>query len=218
MIEIRTNNPVAYDSPDHIQPWGTANDNYTSVEFINEIEDFFIKNKKDKIKFLDLGCSGGQLVIDFLNRGHFSVGLEGSDYSARIGRANWGDYYNKNLFTCDITKPYSVHENDKTILFDLITAWEVVEHISTEDLYNFFNLINKNLSYEGIFLASIATHEDVVNGVRLHQSVFPKTEWIENIIPKIIEEMDLSLEVYPLNNYVRGGSESFHIMLKKIKK
>ena len=50
-------------------------------------------------QFLDLGCSGGQLVIDYIDRGHLGIGLEGSNYSVINKRANWPKYHNKNLFT-----------------------------------------------------------------------------------------------------------------------
>jgi 2-polyprenyl-3-methyl-5-hydroxy-6-metoxy-1,4-benzoquinol methylase len=215
MIELITKNPIAYDSPDHLQPWGTANDNYTSSDFITELEMFF---NNDKINFLDLGCSGGQLVVDMHNRGHLSIGLEGSDYSVIHGRANWPIFNNKNLFTCDVTKPYSLKQNNSEVLFDVVTAWEVVEHIKTEDLNAFFMNVDKNLKDGGIFLASIATHEDIVGGFRLHQSVFPQTEWIEKVLPSCLTNTSLQYSQYPFIYYVRGGSESFHIMLKKNKK
>ena len=66
MITLNTNHPVAYDSPDHICPWGTKRDNFTSEGFINETLKFHAQRGKDKINFLDLGCSGGQLVIDYI--------------------------------------------------------------------------------------------------------------------------------------------------------
>jgi SAM-dependent methyltransferase len=101
MISLITNYPIAYDSPDHIFPWGTMRDNSSSSDFIEEMEKHF---SKQPIKMMDLGCSGGQLVVDFHNRGHLAVGLEGSDYSVKIQRANWPEWYNKILFTCDLTK------------------------------------------------------------------------------------------------------------------
>jgi len=215
-IKLITNNPVAYESPDHLMPWGTKNDNSTNHLFIDEIQTFFKQNYElDKIKFLDLGCSGGQLVVDFHNRGNLSVGLEGSDYSVKHQRANWPEYHNSLLFTCDITKPYSLHDGDDKINFNIITAWEVVEHIHPDDLKNFFQYINDNLEEEGIFLASISTKEDIIEGHILHQSVFSEKIWYEKLNNDILQNTNLVLYSYPFLNVVRGDWGSFHICLKK---
>ena len=76
-MKVITDHPVALNSPDHIFPWGTKRDNTTDVGFIEEIEDYF--GRRNKIKALDIGCSGGQLTIDFCMRGHDAIGIEGSD-------------------------------------------------------------------------------------------------------------------------------------------
>lgn len=218
MIRVETDYPVAVDSPDHIMPWGTANDNYTDLNFVQELHDYFkINYDLEKINFMDIGCSGGQLVIDFLNRGNFSVGLEGSDYSVRTNRANWPQYHNKNLFTADITKPYKVFNNDERVYFDLITAWEVVEHIATEDLNQLFKIISDNLKVNGIFLASVCFIDDVINGVKLHQSVYSEEDWYNVILPKVLEDTNLEVHPYNFKHNVRGGPFSFHLMLKKVR-
>ena len=75
--------------------------------------------------------------------------------------------------------------------------------------------INDNLKTGGIFLASVSTHEDVINGYRLHQSVFTKEEWFSIILPKVLIDTSFEIIDYPFKNYVRGGSLSFHIMFIK---
>jgi hypothetical protein len=57
---------------------------------------------------MDLGCSGGGLVFDFLLRGHTAVGIEGSDFSQKSQRAEWRLLNQCNLLTADITKPFQV--------------------------------------------------------------------------------------------------------------
>ena len=44
-----------------------------------------------------------------------------------------------------------MENNDEKVEFDLITAWEVVEHIHPKDLSNFFAYINDNLKTGGMF-------------------------------------------------------------------
>lgn len=84
MITVGRAKEIAYESIDHMRPLGTRMDNHTSVEFIEELEEYFAMYRGiDKIKLLDLGCAGGQFVVDMAVRGHIAVGLEGSNYNIR---------------------------------------------------------------------------------------------------------------------------------------
>lgn len=211
-MKIITNHPVAINSPDHLYPCGTAMDNSTDHNFIAEIEHYFGNRK---INFLDIGCSGGQLVIDFINKGHTAIGIEGSDYSVIHQRANWPLFHNKILFTCDATKPYSVlDDNDNAIKFDCITAWEVIEHIAPEEHDQFFTNILNHMHEESIFVGSISEHPSYWNygGVtrQLHQSVFNKNHWMTQILPKYFK-----VEEYPFTYKVRYEDTSFWVKLMK---
>ena len=84
-LRIRTDHPVAYESHDHQMPHGTANDNTHYPWFVAKTQHVFGR----KVRHMDLGCSGGGLVKDFLDANHFSVGVEGSDYSLKRQRAEW---------------------------------------------------------------------------------------------------------------------------------
>ena len=136
--------------------------------------------KKD-LAFLDLGCSGGGMVLEAALRGHLSMGLEGSDCSKKEQRAEWrllGD----RLQTCDITKPFYLHQSDNKLQqFDIITAWEVLEHIAEADLPQLFENIRKHLTDEGYFVGSIANWDDIdpVSGVNWHVTVHPYEWWAE---------------------------------------
>jgi 2-polyprenyl-3-methyl-5-hydroxy-6-metoxy-1,4-benzoquinol methylase len=206
-MKVITEYPVAYDSPDHQFPWGTKRDNTTDLGFIKEVEEFFGR----KIRTLDIGCSGGQLTIDFNSRGHTAIGIEGSDYSMKHARANWPRWGNVCLFTCDATKPYEcVYGDGNHVFFDLITAWEVVEHIHPDDLHQFFANITNHMADGSVFCASIAPIPDVIEGHVLHQSVFDKETWMNEILPKYFRKV----EDLPFQNKVRYG-DSFHVMLRK---
>ena len=206
-MKVITDYLVAYDSPDHQFPWGTKRDNTTDIGFIQEVEQFFGK----KFKTLDIGCSGGQLTIDFNNRGHTAIGIEGSDYSVKHARANWPLWHNICLFTCDAAKPYIIKDdNDTPAIFDLITAWEVVEHIHPDSLQQFFTNITNHLGEDSIFCASIAPIPDIIDGHVLHQSVFSREVWMTEILPIYFGK----IKKLPFKNKVRYG-DSFHVMLQK---
>jgi hypothetical protein len=79
-IQLKTEHPIAYESDDHLNPYGTAQDNTRNPRFVDKC----VRLYKDKMSFLDLGCSGGGLVFDFALRGYDSIGLEGSDYSKKL--------------------------------------------------------------------------------------------------------------------------------------
>lgn len=203
IIQIDTDYPIAVDSNDHLYPWGTSRDNSSSNSFITDVKNHF-NNKK--INFLDLGCSGGKLVKDFIPHCTWSVGLEGSDYSIRNERAEWPELYGRNLFTCDISQPFKIWEDNvnarlishgeegvkweettigvispPTLKFNCITAWEVVEHIKTDRLEIFFENIYNHLSDDGIFCCSVSTMIEPAYGgppdVFLHQTVWDEPTW-----------------------------------------
>jgi len=214
MFKLLTQYPVASDSPDHQSPFGCIRDNNTSAEFIQEVENYF--NYKP-LHVMDFGCAGGQMIIDFNKLGHPSIGLEGSDVPRTRQLYNWPEYDGKFLFTCDITKPFIVEYEGKKAEFDLITAWEFMEHIKKEDLPQVFTNIYSHLAPNGLFVASIAFQPDVhpTTGQVLHQTVERLSTWISDLIPS--DKFDPT-EDFPFEHTVRGQDPnySFLIALRKV--
>jgi hypothetical protein len=104
---VRTDYPVADDSPDHLRPRGTAFDNSRNRRFNRKLSALYCGLDRP-IRVLDLGCAGGGFVCDCLTDGQVAVGIEGSDYSSRWGRAEWPLLGGRALFTADITRPFEV--------------------------------------------------------------------------------------------------------------
>ena len=176
-VNLITDYPVAYESLDHLYPHGTIRDNTRYPRFIKKCEELL--GRENGLAFLDLGCSGGGMVLDAALRGHLSIGLEGSDCSAKELRAEWR-LLGERLKTCDITKPFRLEQVDGTIQkFDIITAWEVMEHISEDDLPQLFRNIQEHLSDDGYFIASIANWDDIdpKTGVNWHVTVHAYAWW-----------------------------------------
>lgn len=175
-VYLRTEHPVAVESNDHKFPRGTANDNTRYPRFCQKCEQIFGR----KLRLLDLGCAGGGLVWDFLINGHFAVGLEGSDYSLKNLRAEWRTIPD-HLFTCDITKPFTVVDakTDETMRFDIVSCWEVLEHIHEKDLPGLLENVQRHLDTKGLFVASVATFEDYEpqSGALMHVTVKNRDWW-----------------------------------------
>ncbi len=230
-IILETDAPIAYESLDHLYPHGTIRDNTRHPRFVEKCEEIF--TTKRNLAFLDLGCSGGGMVLEAALRGHISFGLEGSDSSKKEQRAEWrllGD----RLQTCDITKEFFLRKQDNVIqLFDIITAWEVLEHISESDLPQLFENIRRHLAPDGYFVGSIANWDDIDpdSGVNWHITLH-SYEWWENIFKDY--GFEIFTEKFDTADLARGGynpphcyekpypsvdkNQSFHIVARKRRK
>jgi|TARA_Y100000310_G_scaffold168673_1_gene168738 SAM-dependent methyltransferase len=210
-FKVITDFPIAFDSPDHLAPMGTAQDNFSNKVWIKNIVDLF--GRKRKIRILDLGCGGGSLVKDLLEHTPYAIGLEGSNYSIIHEREWWPQFHNNNLFTCDISRPFSVEYDNELFLCDIITAWEVCEHIHPDRIEGFFKNIYNHLRVGGVFMASVSDYSDESsdkdgNIYELHQSAMPEKDWhsaIESTGLFTIKEYNKSI------GYVRKGKFLLHL-------
>lgn len=219
---LKTDHPIALESNDHLYPWGTMQDNTRGQRFVKTCEIHFQKS----LKTMDLGCSGGGLVQDFLMRGHRAIGLEGSDTSLRMQRAAWR-LFPDHLKTADITKKFDVMDGGTRAQFDVISAWEVMEHISKDDLPQLLANIHNHLHDNGLFVASVATCPDVnAEGIDYHVTVEDRAWWVNFFEAHNLIESTNHPFITP--DFVRGTGNGmmdwnvqtnpefgFHIVLKK---
>ena len=192
-FKVITDYPVALDSPDHIIPVGTKNDDNTSIDFIEYMCSIIRQDFCDIVPgFLDLGCSSGRLVNDFKDVGFFAIGLEGSDYSLKLGRSSWKHLANKNLFTCDISKPFSFCNNTK---FHLITMWDVIEHIAEKDLPTLMENIHRSLHVVGYLIGTTSDEAAIYEGVEHHLTRWNSYQW-RDFFKRFdwLEEVNLNIE------------------------
>lgn len=174
MFNIQTQHKVAYDSPDHTHPWGAKRDNFSNLLLVDELKQYF----GEDMSILDVGCSGGQMIVDFLESGvDKAIGIEGSDYSLKHERENWTKYAGTNLFTCDASKEYTILWNESPIKFDIITAWEVMEHFHPDDLDQVFKNFIHHIKPGGIIAFSVSTNSDKPSGVELHRTRWHPEKW-----------------------------------------
>lgn len=170
-------------------PWGTRKQASTNPRFIENICNFYNdKTLNRPLRLLDLGCGGGYFVRDCLDAGIEAYGIEGSSWSRDHNRGAWPALKGQ-LHVGDITQPWPVEHSE----FDVITAWEVIEHLEMSKVGIFLDLVKRHLAPNGMFIASTTNRPDVVRGVNLHQTMWTKEQWkaaIENaglrVNPKMV--------------------------------
>jgi len=209
MIKIETKKQIVYESFDYTNPIGNVADNHTNAGLIEEIEKYF--NKTEGLHILDIGCAGGQFIVDCFTKGHGAYGIDGVDHvltnEAAVGHHNWKSYYNKNFFLADAGEPYTISDEEVIVKFDCISTWENIEHIFPNNLNNYFTNVSNHLSDYGIFIGSISTHEH-----EHHPSAFPYEFWEDKF-----KENGLTFEPYCFNNKLRDCGGSIYFTSKKIK-
>ena len=204
-LKLITDFPIAYESYDHQMPKGTMHDNTHHVPFVERIEEMA---EGRKLIFADLGCSGGGLVKDFIDRGHEAIGIEGSDYSQRNKRAEWATIPD-HLHTADITKPFFISDENRTAgICDVITAWDVMEHITENDLNGLLANIRNNLKVGGLFVCSIATFPDEPHHVTLKEEPW----WVD----KFAKFKLVKLTPPAFDESHMGRQSSFYLVLQKV--
>ena len=226
-ICIRTKHPLAIQSNDHVEPQSTIEGLVRPTKFVMHC----IENLGDGIKVLDVGVGAAGLVFEFLANGIFAVGVDGSDYCKKCKIGYW-PLIGESLFNSDITKPfYFVYsKSDETILFDLITSWECLEHIAEEDLPAVFQNVMNNLTDDGYFIGSISMLPYVGdNGQPYHLTLNPKDWWKRNFSACGLEMCDQHKfnekffcrgngpSFQDKNNYINSPSDGFHFVAKKFK-
>jgi cyclopropane fatty-acyl-phospholipid synthase-like methyltransferase len=110
------------------------------------------------------------------NKGHNSFGIDGSDSQKKQGLNSWGRIPER-LFNADITEPFHFIDEDTNdkFKFDVISAWDVMEHLFEDKLPGFFDNLKNNLKSDGYFVCGIADFEDEGYHVTIHN----KEWWID---------------------------------------
>lgn len=202
-VEITTNHPIAKDSNDHLLPHGTRLDNSRNQRFAMMCREII---GKPQLRFLDLGCAGGGFIKDCIDGGDIGIGIDGSDYSLKAKRGAWATNPDSFL-TADISKPFQLRENGKPIAFDVITIWEVLEHLTEDGVKMCLENVVRHMDGSGIFTISVSNSSDAPEGKELHQTMKPAAWW-EGLFFQHGLKRSPELEGYFQGQYVRGKKQN----------
>jgi len=219
---LKTKTPVAIETTDHQLPRGAIRDSTTHPEFNIALRKLLCGTK---FRLLDLGCAGGGLVRSFLQEGVEAIGIEGSDHPRRMGLGEW-NRCPLHLFTCDITEPFQLEFSSNEIVhFDVITAWEVLEHIPEERLPGLISNLVRHLRPGGYFIASVDQTPDMdpLTGAVYHQTLKSKGWWLAQFAKYGFHE--LQDHPFRTQDFVRGNAvgikdwdpgagDGFHLVLQ----
>lgn len=204
---LDTDHPVAVDSYDHIDPqihpaWKSPDKSF-NLAFNAKLYQVC----HPPISVLDIGCGAGGFVKTILEDGNEAVGLEGSTHPRDRELIGWVTIPD-NLFTCDVTYPFVLHNGDHIPhQFDVVTAWEFVEHITEEDLPKVYTNIRAHLKDGGLFILS--TPSDITHPPRRgldHHRTRREAEWWEETISNMGFSRSFEITKHFGGDWVRHGN------------
>ena len=216
-FKIVTEHPHPLESPDYYQPQGSVEDNSTFTYFIHELDKLF---GGFPYNLLDIGCAGGQFVIDVYNKGlpWRAIGVEGGNVHGMTntfeptehetglltqarGKENWEQYKDVCLFHADVSKPFQLlNEIGDPMKFNIVTAWEFFEHPLPEEIPHIIQNI-KNHMMPGSFLVGTI---NLSSG--LHHRCAKPHEWWDDMFMK----HNFEVLQYPFSTSPRTNMEFLH--------
>lgn len=210
-----TDTPVAVDSLDHTHPWGTYGSNTSEIFVAKLLSLRTVRNA------LDIGCAAGDFVKTLADHGVDSVGIEGSDRNKQSGHGEWTNIPDR-LFTCDASKRFWIYQGDASepVCFDLVTAWEVFEHIELADLNMFLDNINDHSGLGSWLICSISNDSFISDGAELHRNRQSRDWWLDTFASKgWANRSDLYQEFDgdgSRENWVQKNELGFNLVLERV--
>lgn len=182
LLTITTDRPIALDSVDHLEPRGALDQQgHEGIEFFTELKQVY----PDIKTVLDLGAGSGWFVNNGVKCGFDAHGVEGTDKVD--SEAPWLVFSDRRLFHADLRYPFYIFYPDVYyrqgvgaanfyVLFDLITAWDVMEHLSEDSIDTTMKNITRHLNRGGYLMGTIEFSDKDNEGY--HTLCKPREWWV----------------------------------------
>jgi len=127
----------------------------------------------DSPTFIDLGCAEGGYIKEVIDDGYFGIGVDGFPAFKNRGIEGWGKYPD-HFFQLNFAKPMVVESEGIPLKFDVVTAWEVAEHLFEDEIDTFIKNLANLVKDEGMVLLTVSARAD-----RGHFTIRPMEWWAE---------------------------------------
>lgn len=163
--------------------------------------------EEDVCRVIDIGCGGGQFILDCVNDGCLAVGLDGYEIYKKYELAAWPLIPN-NLFEVDVSEDFCIEYNGYTFQADVITSWEFMEHLYEEDLDGVLDNIKTHLKPHGLYICGISTRDEYGH------FLLRDYNWWINKFASVGLIQDTKLVEYFGTDWVRNLEDSMYFVLR----
>lgn len=139
---------------DHYSKWNQPNDGYKHFPVYEEILGTYIKNFTRDCNVLDIGCGYGFLMEYFLYNGFQNV------YGVDIDPGQVAVCVKKEL---KVDESHNLIEYLSEKKFDIITATDVIEHLTEEERHLYLKAIYNSLNTDGIFICTVPNANSLIS-------------------------------------------------------
>lgn len=161
-IFLLTKYPTARESRDRNNPdgSGSVNDFTDGMGFAVDLMEQFPGRRS----LIDLGTATGTVPMTMRKAGMLAVGLEGSEAPKIRGLGCWSEMPGI-VRTCDIGKPFQICDADgKLVIFDFVTAWDVIEHIPEGDIRQLLATVETLMGPDSILILEFSLAYNPLDG------------------------------------------------------
>lgn len=183
---------------------------YPKIHFIRFIMQYL---KKDNITWLDIGCAKGYLVQELLENGINAYGIDNSEYAIK----NALSLVRKKIQKGSVSKIPFEYEK-----FDVVSLFDVIEHIHPKDTEKAINEIHRVLKPNGVLILTTVNPCYIGPWITdfTHINVRPQKYWkivLEKKFKTKINYLPAFLKYYPYIkfNLLRIIPDEFCFMLEE---
>jgi len=161
------------------------------------IDRFFPKDKTAKI--LDLGCSYG-LFLDACNRCDF-LDYEGVDFDDEAVNYARREFGLKNIFKDDLFKFLNSRPDNN---YDIITAFNIIEHIKKERVLEMLDLISRKIKKGGSIYIEVPNGDSPIGIHTFYSDITHEFAYTKSLMIRLLQMAGFE-EIKVIPNRVRSN-------------